>query len=515
MFSSIMSGAVCGIDSYIVHVEVDIAVGMPAFDMVGFLGSEVREARERVRTALKNTGISMPPKRITVNLSPANIRKQGAAFDLPIAAAIICSLEEIQPEKTEKTLIVGELSLDGTVNAVCGVLPIVLGAKKAGCTRCIVPMGNAKEGAAIHGIEVIGMESLQEMLNYLRGKEMPRPTPFYADEMNDSIPSVQDFANVQGQSATKRGLEVAAAGFHNVLMIGPPGAGKTMLARCIPSILPPMSMEESLEVSMIYSVSGLLGAGGSLMKNRPFVAPHHTVTDKALTGGGTIPRPGGISHAHRGVLFLDELAEFKRSTLEILRQPMEEHMVRIARTHGTYTYPSDFILVGAMNPCPCGHFPDLNRCTCNEHEIHRYLGRLSRPLLDRIDICMDVPSVKYQQLAGTMADEMCVRGESSDEIRMRVIQARNMQEERYRGTAFRFNADLDVVGLKKYCYLGTKESTLLEKVFEKMNLSARSYHRIIKVARTIADLDHAERITERHLSEAIHYKSIDKKYERR
>lgn len=515
MFSSIMSGAVNGIDSYIVRVEVDIATGMPTFDMVGFLGSEVKEARERVRTALKNTGFTLPPKRITVNLAPANIRKQGAAFDLPMAAAILSSLEEVRAEELADTLMIGELSLDGRVNPVCGVLPIVIGAKKAGCRRCIVPKENVNEGASIEGIEVIGVASLRETYDYLCKKISVKPPALLCHTKNDSPQTEQDFADIQGQRGAKRGLEIAAAGFHNVLLIGPPGAGKTMLARCISTILPPMSTEESMEVSKVYSVSGLLRTGESLIQKRPFVAPHHTVTDRALTGGGAIPRPGGISLAHRGVLFLDELAEFKRSTLEILRQPMEERMIHIARSHGTYTYPADFILIGAMNPCPCGHYPDLGRCTCNEHEIHQYIGRLSRPLLDRIDICMDVPRVEYRQLISIHNHGVNTKNETSAEIRSRVIRARKIQEERYRGTSFRFNADLGVKELQKYCLLGKKESLLLEKVFEKMSLSARSYHRIIKVARTIADLDGEEQIAERHLSEAIHYKSLDKKYERR
>lgn len=351
MYSSILSGALRGLDSYMVNVEVDISSGMPSFDMVGFLGSEVREARERVRTALGNSGISLPPKHITVNLSPANIRKQGAAFDLPMAIAILQALELIQAEKSERTLIVGELGLDGRVNAVNGVLPIVIGAREAGCRRCIVPEENAAEGAVIEGMEIIGVTSLSETYDYLRGiKDIEKAEyPAMKPTEHGCMIMQYDFMDIQGQTAAKRGLEVAAAGFHNVLLIGPPGAGKTMLSKCMPSILPPLSKEESLEVSKIYSVSGMLHHEHGLMTGRPFVAPHHTITDKALAGGGNVPRPGGISMAHRGILFMDELPEFKRTTLEILRQPMEEHEIHITRSHGTYTYPADFLLIGAMN----------------------------------------------------------------------------------------------------------------------------------------------------------------------
>ena len=511
MYSSIMSGALRGLDSYVVNVEVDISSGMPAFDMVGFLGSEVREARERVRTALGNSGISIPAKHITVNLSPANIRKQGAAFDLPIAVAILQAMGLLKQTDLKQTLIIGELGLDGRVNAVNGILPIVIGAAENECRRCIVPKDNAGEGAVIEGIEVIGVTSLTEAFDYLRGIKtiVPESCRPAAPDEKDRRPQQYDFMDIQGQTAAKRGLEVAAAGFHNVLMIGPPGAGKTMLSKCMPSILPPMSMEECLEVSKIYSVSGMLHREEGLITKRPFVAPHHTITDKALAGCGNVPRPGGISMAHRGILFMDELPEFKRTTLEILRQPMEDREIRITRSHGTYTYPADFLLIAAMNPCPCGNYPDLNLCTCAEPEVHRYLSKLSRPLLDRIDICLDIPKVVYKELS-------CSTGsESSAAIRERVCRARDRQAERYRGTAFRFNTDLGVRELKQYCELGRKEQQLMESVFERLHLSARSYHRIIKVARTIADLDGMQHISERHLSEAIRYKGLDLKYERR
>jgi len=509
MFSSILSGAVNGIDSYMVHVEVDISTGMPSFDMVGLLGSEVKEARERVRTALRNVGVSLPPKRLTVNLSPANIRKQGAAFDLPIAIGIMCSLEMIKGLQMERTIAIGELGLDGKINPVNGVLPIVIGAKDEGCTRCIVPKGNEQEGAAIEGIEIIGVSHLSEVIGYLRKTKGISPTVFNQQETSDRVNAEYDFRDIQGQVAVKRGLEVAAAGFHNVLMIGPPGAGKTLLAKSVPGILPPLSKAESMEVSKIYSVSGLLHAGEGLIKIRPFVAPHHTATDRALTGGGAIPRPGGVSLAHRGILFLDEIPEFKRATLEVLRQPMEERKVHIARSHGTYTYPSDFILISAMNPCHCGFYPDLKRCCCGEREIHRYLDKVSRPLLDRIDITLNVPKMIYKELSCSLSNE------STETIRKRVMQAQNIQQERYKGTVFRFNADIGINELKIYCELGKEEKKLMEDVFEKLNLSARSYHRIIKVARTIADLAGKDKISAYHLSEAIHYKSLDPSYEKR
>lgn len=351
MYSHVMSGALRGLDSYVVNVEVDISPGMPSFDMVGFLGSEVREAKERVRTALGNSGISIPLKHITVNLSPANIRKQGAAFDLPIAVAILQAMELLNPEAASQTMIIGELSLDGRVNAVNGILPIVIGAGEAGCQRCIVPRDNVSEGALIKGVEVIGVTSLTETFDYLRG--LKNLSAGIEKKMNpetfEETLQRYDFMDIQGQTVAKRGMEIAAAGFHNILLVGSPGAGKTMLSKCMPSILPSLSEDESLEVSKIYSISGMLHREGGLITKRPFVAPHHTITDKALAGCGNVPRPGGISMAHRGVLFMDELPEFKRTTLEILRQPMEDREIQITRSHGTYTFPADFLFIGAMN----------------------------------------------------------------------------------------------------------------------------------------------------------------------
>lgn len=513
MFSTITSGAVHGINSYLTSVEVDTAQALPGFDMVGFLSVEVKEARERVRVALKNAGIMLPPVRITVNLSPANIRKEGSAFDLPLAVGILTSLGYIPEECIEKTLVIGELGLAGEVKPVKGILPIVMEAKEQGYRRCIVPRQNTGEGAAIQNIEVIGVADLKQTLAYLATPEirkhtMIKPTIIQQETLfheklgNDKI----DFADINGQGIVKRAVEVAAAGFHNMIMIGPPGSGKTMIAKRIPSILPPLTMAESLEVSKIYSVSGLLNQNESLITNRPFLDPHHTISEQALAGGGRIPRPGVMSLAHRGVLFLDELPEFKRATIDIMRQPMEDKEVHIARSYGTFTYPADFMLVGALNPCPCGYYPNMNRCNCKPYEIHRYLNRISGPILDRIDICVEAASVGIEELTRNE------KNETSEKIRNRVMAARERQKYRYRGTTYQFNTDVSVKDIKKFCRLGIKEQQLMEQIFKTMNLSARAYHRIIKVARTIADLEASEEIREIHVSEAICYRMVDQKY---
>ncbi len=497
MFSSVLSFGIHGIDGFLVKVEADISDGMPMLELVGYLSSEVRESRERLRAALRNAGYSLPVKRITLNLSPGNIRKQGTGYDLPMAIALLSAMEEVDADMLSDTLILGELGLDGKLSGINGVLPMVIKAAGMGIRKCIVPYENAREAAMAGEISVIGVRDLKEAVAYLKGKTAPEPYVPTDDAPEGEYDPRNDMKYVKGQKTARRGLEIAACGMHNMLMVGAPGAGKSMLAKCIPTILPPLTREEALEVSCIYSVAGLLASENGLKRQRPFVSPHHTVTDIAMIGGGIYPKPGSVSLAHRGVLFLDEMAEFSRYTLEVLRQPLEDREITVTRNQGTYVYPADFMLVGAMNPCPCGAWPDLAKCRCSEVSRRKYLSRLSRPLLDRMDICVDVEKA---DLSLMLSKE---EAESSAMIRERVIRVQEIQKERFKGRGILFNSQMGSDDMDRFCSLGGKEAEWFTHALSKLDISARSYNKILKVARTIADLDGLDNIGRDHLAEAI------------
>ena len=507
MLSKIYTGAILGIQAFIVCCETDAGNGLPGIILIGNLSPEIKEAASRVRTALKNSGFILPPKKIVINLSPAEMKKEGCSFDLPIAVGILSCFGFVKQETLENSLFAGELSLSGTLLPIKGVLPLALSGKENGFTRLFLPSENQREGSVIQGISCIGIRTLRELVETLNGSipqaSLPSSHPFPKKPQKEDT---KDMGDILGQELLKRATQVAVAGRHNILFIGPAGTGKSMIAARIPSIMPPMSLEERLEVSKIYSVCGLLNNEEPLVFHRPYRSPHHTISPQALAGGGRIPKPGEISLAHQGVLFLDELAEFKSSTMEVLRQPLEEKMAAVSRVAATCYFPADFMLVGATNPCKCGFFPDRSRCHCDLGQVRKYLSKISKPLLDRIDITVETSMIRYDQLNAPL------EGENSASMEKKIEEVYQIQQSRFQNSKTRFNAQMNGREIKEFCKLTEREEKFLARISEQKHMSVRGLHKILKVARTIADFNQKREIGMEDLSEAISYRSLEEKY---